>query len=66
MRPTKWLIRGVALAVLLALTPIRIDPVQGVQEKTVCSKEHPGCMPEIDSLCTAGEKPVMNYYNRSS
>lgn len=66
MRSVPWLVRAVALAALLTLTPFAYHPAGGLRANRACSAEHPGCTPEIDSICTAGPRPVLNFYNRSS
>jgi len=66
MRPIKRVVRTVVLLAILTLTPLTLKSTGGVKNNEVCSAEHPGCVQEIDSVCTASGKPVINYYNRSS
>jgi hypothetical protein len=60
----------VALAfAMLLLTPLAFKSGEGVQPNTACSEEEqsgPTCAREIDSLCTAGSKPVINWYTRAN
>lgn len=66
MRHFPWLVRAVALAALLTLTPFAYHPAGGLRPNRACSAEHPGCLPEFDSICTSGVHPVVNFYNRGS
>jgi hypothetical protein len=48
---------------LLLLTPITFTSAGGLEDNLACSAEKDGgCAREIDSVCTAGSKPVMNWY----
>jgi len=66
MRPIKRVTRTALLLILFVLTPLTLSRSRGVEQSEVCSAERPGCVQEIDSVCTAGGKPVINYYNKSS
>ena len=68
MRSKKAFASRVALAfAMLLLTPIAFKAGDGVQRNTACSAEEEGptCAREIDSLCTAGSKPVLHWYTRA-
>ena len=65
MRPTKLFARSAVVLALLLLTPLTFSAQEGVQENQVCSKDQPECQREIDSVCTAGPKPVLNYYTKA-
>jgi hypothetical protein len=66
MRPIRRVTRTAVLFAVLTLTPLALSPTRGIEDNEVCSAEHPGCVQELDSVCTASGKPVINYYNRSS
>jgi hypothetical protein len=65
MRPVKLLTRSAVVLALLLLTPLTFSAEDGVHENQVCSKDQPDCQREIDSVCTAGPKPVLNYYTKA-
>ena len=56
---------AVAFAMLL-LTPLAFKAGEGIERNVVCSEEQngPECKREIDSVCTAGSQPVMNWYTK--
>jgi len=65
MRPIQLLTRSALVCTLLVLTPLTFTAEGGLQDNQACSKAKPDCLPEIDSVCTAGSSPVMNYYTKS-
>ena len=69
MRQRKAFATRVAMAfAMLLLTPLAFTGGVGIERNLACSEEQdgPSCAPEIDSVCTAGSKPVMNYYTKSN
>jgi hypothetical protein len=65
MRPIKLFTRSAADLALLVLTPVTFSAEGGIQDNEVCSKEKvPDCVREIDAVCTAGSKPMINYYTK--
>jgi hypothetical protein len=65
MRPIKLFTRSAAVLALLVLTPVTFSVGGGIQDNEVCSKEkEPDCVREIDAVCTAGSKPMINYYTK--
>jgi hypothetical protein len=65
MRPIKLFTRSAAVLALLVLTPVTFSAQGGIQDNEVCSKEkEPDCVREIDAVCTAGSKPMINYYTK--
>ena len=65
MRLIKLVTRSAVVCSLLVLTPLTFTAEGGLQDNQACSKAKPDCLPEIDSVCTAGSSPVMNYYTKS-
>lgn len=66
MRPIKLMTRSAVVLGLLVLTPVTFSADGGIQDNQACSREKdPDCVREIDSVCTAGSEPVMNYYTKS-
>jgi hypothetical protein len=64
MRSRTAFITRVAMAfAMLLLTPLAFKAGEGV-ERNSCSAQADGptCAREIDSVCTAGSTPVMNWY----
>ncbi len=67
MRPIKVLTRSAAVCALLLLTPVTLTSEGGLEDNLACSEEQaPECVREIDSVCTAGPKPVMNWYTKAN
>jgi len=65
MRPIKLVTRSAVVLGLLVLTPVTFSADGGIQDNQACSREkEPNCVREIDSVCTAGTKPIMNYYTK--
>ena len=63
MRPLKLVTRSAMVCALLLLTPITFTSAGGLEDNLACSEEQDGgCAREIDSVCTSGSKPVMNWY----
>ncbi len=63
MRPIKLVTRSAAVLGLLVLTPVTFSAEGGIQDNQACSKgKVPDCVREIDSVCTAGSQPLLNYY----
>jgi hypothetical protein len=63
MRLIKLVTRSALVCALFVLTPLTFTAEGGVDENLACSREQtPDCKRQIDSVCTAGSKPVMNYY----
>lgn len=56
---------AIAFALLL-LTPLTFQTGEGIERNMACSEQHQGptCAREIDSVCTAGSKPVMHWYTK--
>lgn len=65
MRLIKLVTRSTLVCTLLVLTPLTFTAEGGIQDNQACSRERPDCLPEIDSVCTAGSDPIMNYYTKS-
>jgi len=66
MRPIKLVTRSAVVFGLLVLTPVTFSADGGIQDNQACSREKdPDCVREIDSVCTAGTQPVLNYYTKS-
>jgi hypothetical protein len=65
MRPSKLFARSAVVLTLLLLTPLTFSAEDGVRENQACSRDQPDCQREIDSVCTAGPKPVLNYYTKA-
>jgi len=67
MRLIKLVTRSAVVCSLFMLTPLTFTTEGGLQDNQACSKskQRPDCLPEIDSVCTAGSAPVMNYYTKS-
>jgi hypothetical protein len=67
MRPIQMVARTAVVCGLLVLTPVTFSAEQGIQDNQVCSKEKEAdCVREIDSVCTAGSAPLLNYYTKST
>ena len=65
MRPIKLVTRSAVVLGLLVLTPVTFSAEEGIQDNQACSREkEPDCVREIDSLCTAGSEPILNYYRK--
>ena len=65
MRPIKLVTRSAVVFGLLVLTPVTFSADGGIQDNRACSREKdPDCVREIDSVCTAGTQPVLNYYTK--
>jgi len=65
MRPIKLVTRSAVVFGLLVLTPVTFSADGGIQDNQACSREKdPDCVREIDSVCTAGTQPVLNYYTK--
>ena len=65
MRPIKLATRSAVVFGLLVLTPVTFSADGGIQDNQACSREKdPDCVREIDSVCTAGTQPVLNYYTK--
>ena len=65
MRPIKLVTRSAVILGLLVLTPVTYSADGGIQDNQACSREKdPDCIREIDSVCTAGSKPILNYYTK--
>ena len=65
MRPIKLVTRSAVVFCLLVLTPVTFSADGGIQDNQACSREKdPDCVREIDSVCTAGTQPVLNYYTK--
>ena len=65
MRPIKLVTRSAFVFGLLVLTPVTFSADGGIQDNQACSREKdPDCVREIDSVCTAGTQPVLNYYTK--
>ena len=65
MRPIKLVTRSAFILGLLVLTPVTFSADGGIQDNQACSREKdPDCIREIDSVCTAGSKPILNYYTK--
>ena len=66
MRPIKFVTRSALVCSLLLFTPLTFSPAGGLEDNLACSEEQQGqtCAREIDSVCTAGEKPVLNWYTK--
>ena len=65
MRPIKLVTRSAVVLGLLVLTPVTFSADGGIQDNQACSREKdPDCVREIDSVCTAGSQPIMNYYTK--
>ncbi len=65
MRPIKLVTRSAVVLGLLVLTPVTFSAEDGIQDSQLCSKEKEAdCIREIDSVCTAGSHPIMNYYTK--
>ena len=65
MRPIKLVTRSAVIFGLLVLTPVTFSADGGIQDNQACSREKdPDCVREIDSVCTAGTQPVLNYYTK--
>jgi hypothetical protein len=65
MRPIKLVTRSAVILGLLVLTPVTFSADGGIQDNQACSREKdPDCIREIDSVCTAGSKPILNYYTK--
>jgi hypothetical protein len=65
MRPSKLVTRSAVVFGLLVLTPVTFSADGGIQDNQACSREKdPDCVREIDSVCTAGTQPVLNYYTK--
>jgi hypothetical protein len=65
MRPIKLVTRSAVVLGLLVLTPVTFSADGGIQDNQACSREkEPDCIREIDSVCTAGSKPILNYYTK--
>jgi hypothetical protein len=59
----KLVTRSALVCTLFVLTPLTFTAEGGVDENLACSEEQkPDCKRQIDSVCTAGSKPTMNYY----
>jgi hypothetical protein len=65
MRLIKLVTRSALVCSLLVLTPLTFTAEEGLQDNQACSRQRPDCLPEIDSVCTAGSDPIMNYYTKS-
>jgi len=66
MRLIKFVSRSALVCGLFVLTPVTFSPDGGVRDNLACSEEKkPDCEREIDAVCTAGSKPMMNYYTKS-
>ncbi len=67
MRPIKLVTRTAVVCGLLVLTPVTFSAEEGIQDNQACSKEKQAdCVREIDSLCTAGSSPLLNYYTKTT
>ena len=67
MRPIKLVTRTAVVCGLLVLTPVTFSAEGGIQDNQACSREKsPNCLPEIDSVCTAGSSPLLNYYTKAT
>ncbi|MDP2469833.1 MAG: hypothetical protein Q8W46_03155 [Candidatus Palauibacterales bacterium] len=67
MRPGKIVTRSAVVCGLLVLTPITFTSEGGIQDNLACSAgKKIDCVREIDSVCTAGDEPVLNYYTKSA
>jgi hypothetical protein len=65
MRPIKLVTRSAVVLGLLVLTPVTFSAEGGIEDNQACSREKdPDCVREIDSVCTAGSEPVLNYYRK--
>jgi hypothetical protein len=65
MRPIRLVTRSAVVLGLLVLTPVTFSAEEGIQDNQACSREQePDCVREIDSVCTAGSKPILNYYTK--
>jgi len=65
MRPIKLVTRSAVVLGLLVLTPVTFSADGGIQDNQACSREKdPDCVREIDSVCTAGSQPLMDYYTK--
>ena len=65
MRPIKLVTRSAVILGLLVLTPVTFSADGGIKDNQACSREKdPDCIREIDSVCTAGSKPILNYYTK--
>lgn len=65
MRPIKLITRSAVVLGFLVATPLTFSADGGLQDNQVCSKEkEPDCVREIDSVCTAGSQPLLNYYTK--
>ncbi|MCL7960309.1 MAG: hypothetical protein M8861_08970 [marine benthic group bacterium] len=65
MRPIKLVTRSAVILGLLVLTPVTFSADGGIQDNQACSREKdPDCIREIDSVCTAGSTPILNYYTK--
>ena len=65
MRLTKLVTRSALVCTLLVLTPLTFTARGGLQDNQACSRQRADCLPEVDSVCTAGSDPTMNYYTKS-
>jgi hypothetical protein len=65
MRPIKLVTRSAVVFGLLMLTPVTFSADGGIQDNQACSAEQdPDCVREIDSVCTAGSKPLIHHYTK--
>lgn len=65
MLPIKLIVRATVVATLLVLTPVALGGDGLVGDNLACSKDkEPDCVREIDAVCTAGSRPVINYYQK--
>lgn len=63
---TAFTARVVMAFAMLLLTPLAFQGGEGLERNLACSRSQDGptCAPEIDSVCTAGSQPAMNWYTR--
>ena len=68
MRPIKVLTRSALVCAFLVFTPMTFSSEGGLEDNLACSEEQsgPSCAREIDSVCTAGSEPVMNWYTKAN
>lgn len=65
MRPIKLVTRSAVVLGLLVFTPVTFSAEGGIEDNQACSREKdPDCVREIDSVCTAGSEPILNYYTK--
>lgn len=64
---TAFTTRAALAFAMLLFTPFAFTAGDGVQRNTACSAEEEGptCAREMDSVCTAGSKPVLDWYTRA-